>query len=65
MTYIKCVKCNREYRPCAVQKCPDEAATRKDGRNVCMSCCQKCKHVVLVTGGQVCGRRKENAENKN
>lgn len=58
MAFLKCSKCGREFHGCSVRQCPHEAVRRRFGVNICMYCCQPCKHNRFVENGQECQQKK-------
>lgn len=41
---MRCSVCQREHAECAVRQCKHPAVIKHYGSNVCVRCCQKCKH---------------------
>ena len=46
---VRCDKCGWERPPCSVANCKHPAVNRVFGKNICMYCCRKCKHHILLT----------------
>lgn len=59
MNKLHCYKCQHDYEPYSVRRCPHPAVNIKLGSHICVWCCKKCEFCKKSDIGYVCEYEKK------